>query len=595
MKKLNLILILVLLLSLTLTLSSAAIKEPEIRFATTWPYPFHGNAFGPGAIGGAWWFAYEPFAYYIPATGEYIPRLATSWKLEGNKLVVNLRKTRWSDGTPFTAKDIECNIAFLHAMWEWPYEIAGVEVRSENTVALVLSSTHPFLIHSLLTDGAISTLAPYHIYGKFLSEAKEVASLGRKIWELREQKKTVPEDLKKDYDKKAAAFREKVNNFSPIKEIGRMPVVGTYEPTNVTQTEMVLTKNKYHWAAGKIRIPRVVFRRWSSNEFVWASLVAGEIDAAHPSIPKDVVDQFNLLNPNLKLKAVSDLSEFALIFNFEKLLFKDLTLRKAIAYALNRTKIRDVAAWQAKDVSDYAHGVLKSMEKTWLSADFLKTLTNYSYNPAKAEAILKEAGYTKGSDGLWRTPDGKVVAFTVSVYGPHSDWVLAAREITEQLKNFGFKVDLKIIPEGMRDTVMRGGDYEAAVEFGTAWWGYPHPAMGYTRIYQGEVADFTRFPAKSKFKTPWGDLVPYELTDKLQEVTTKPAEAKDYVMKLAYITNEYLPMIPFLEKVLPLFYLDGKRVTGWPEPDDSTWSLAPGGIERVYVLLLSEGKLRPKL
>jgi len=595
MKKLNLILVFVLLLAITLTLSSAAVREPEIRLATTWPYPFHGNAFGPGAIGGAWWFAYEPFAYYIPATGEYIPRLATSWKLEGNKLVINLRKTKWSDGTPFTAKDIECNVAFLHAMWEWPYEIAGVEVRSDNTVALVLSSTHPFLIHSLLTDGAISTLAPYHVYGKFLAEAKEVASLGRKIWELREQKKTVPEDLKKDYEKKASALREKVNNFSPIKEIGRMPVVGTYEPTNVTQTEMVLTKNKYHWSAGKIRIPRVVFRRWSSNEFVWASLVAGELDAAHPSIPKDVVDQFNLINPQLKLKAVSDLSEFALIFNFEKPLFNDLNLRKAIAYALNRPKIRDVAIWQAKAVSDYAHGVLKSMESAWLSPDFLKTLTNYSYNPQKAEAILKEAGYSKGSDGLWRTPDGKVVAFTVSVYGPHSDWVLAAREITEQLKNFGFKVELKIIPEGMRDTVMRGGDYESAVEFGTAWWGYPHPAMGYTRLYQGETADFTRFPAKNKFKTPWGDLVPYDLTDKLQQATSKPTEAKDLVMKLAYITNEYLPIIPFLEKVLPIFYLDGKRVTGWPEPDDPLWSLAPGGIERVYVLLLSEGRLKPKL
>lgn len=595
MRKLNYILIFVLLLVITLTLSSAQIKEPEIRFATSWPYPFHGNAFGPGAIGGAWWFAYEPFAYYIPGTGEYIPRLATSWKVEGNKLIVNLRKTKWSDGTPFTAKDIECNIAFLHAMWEWPYEIAGVEIINPNTVALVLSSTHPFLIHSLLTDGAISTLAPFHVYGKFLSEAKEVASLGRRIWQLGTEGKSVPEDLKKDYEKKASSFRAKINEFSPFKEIGRMPVVGTYEPVKVTQTEMILQKNKNHWNSTKIRISRVVFRRWSSNEFVWASLVAGEIDAAHPSIPKDVVDQFNLLNPNLKLKAVSDLSEFALIFNFEKPLFKDLNLRKAIAYALNRTKIRDIAAWQAKDVSDYSHGVLKSMEKTWLSSELLKTLTNYSYNPAKAESILKEAGYIKGSDGLWRTPDGKVIAFAVSVYGPHSDWVLAAREITEQLKNFGFRVELKIIPEGMRDTVMRGGDYETAVEFGTAWWGFPNPATGYTRIYQGEVADFTRFSAKSKYKTPWGDLSPYELVDKLQEVISKPTEAKTYVERLAYITNEYLPFISFLEKVLPIFYLDGKRVTGWPNPEDPRWSLAPGGIERLYVLLLSNGELRPKL
>ena len=63
--------------------------------------------------------------------------------------------------------------------------------------------------------------------------------------------------------------------------------------------------------------------------------------------------------------------------------------------------------------------------------------------------------------------------------------------------------------------------------------------------------------------------------------------------KLAYITNEYLPIMPFLEKVLPIYYIDGENVTGWPAKDDPIWSLAPGAIERLYILLLSEGQLRP--
>lgn len=587
-------------MSLTLIFSSfnitfaATKKTSDLRLASDWPYPFHGNPFGPGAVGGAWWFVYEPFAYYIPQTGQYIPRLAEKWTINGNKLTVYLRKNaKWSDGKAFTAQDVVNTVAFIQAMWQWPYEIQTVRAINPNTVEFTLWKEAPAsFMHTILTDGAMGSLVPYHVYSKWNAQARQVSELGKKIFYDTQAGKAVSDETKKQYEALSSALRDQINKFSPYKTLKRMPVVGAYEPTKIIQSEMVLSKNKYHWLANKNTTERVVFRRWSSNEFVWASLVSGELDAAHPNMPKDVVEQLKFINPNLNVKTVSDLSEIALVFNFNNKLFKDINLRKAIAYLLEKNKVKDVSVWQANAAGQYYTGVLSSMQSKWVNSTTLSKMTKYATSTASAENILKKAGYAK-KNNQWYTPSNEPVGFVLSVYGPHNDWVLAAREVVQQFNKFGFKVEMKLIPDGMRDQVMRSGDYECAIEFGSAWWGYPHPMTGYSRLYQGDIANITAFPSKEKFNTPWGQYSPYDLVNELKDNINNSKKATEIIQKLAYITNEYLPVVPLFEKVLPIYY-SSARLTGWPSAQDGRWSLAPGGIERLYNLLITEGVLKSK-
>jgi len=572
--------------------TSEAKQAGEIRLATDWPYPFHGNPFGAGGIGGAWWFAYEPFAYYIPKTGEYIPRLAESWEVDGNKVTIKLRSdVKFSDGEPFTSKDVVTTINFIQAMWQWPYEIEKVEATDDHTVVFTLTNTS--FLHTLLTDGAMATLTPSHVYKDFADAAAEVAQLGKEIYYMEIEGQTVPEDKKSEYDEKAQQLREQINAFAPFETLGKIPVVGAFEPVKVTQSEMALEANKYHWTYSQMKINKIIFKKWSSNEFVWAALISNEVDAAHPSMPKDVVEQLSTLNPNLQVLTVSDLSDIALVFNFNRPLFKDINLRKAIAHILEKDKVRDVSVWQANSYAEYSHGILKSMEQEWLDQDTIQKMTKYTNDSAAAEKILTDAGYKKDGD-TWKTPNGQPVQFTLSVYGPHSDWVLAAREVVQQLNSFGFKVEMQIIPEGMRDQVMQSGDYDVAIEFGATWQGYPHPLTGYQRLYEGDLFKITSFPAKEKYTTPWGELSPFDLVQDLKEVAQADKDkARELIQQLAYITNEYLPVISLYEKVLPIYYSDGYKVEGWPAKDDPIWTLAPGGIERVYNLLIGTGQLSP--
>lgn len=565
-----------------------------LRLATTWPYPFHGNPFGPGGVGGAWWFMYEPFAHYLPQTQEYLPRLAESWSIDGQKVTVKLKKgLKFSDGQPFTARDVVSTVTMIQAVWSWPYEIQNVTAPDDETVVFTLwENTNPQgFLYTLLTNGAMASLAPYHLYEPFLEEASQVASLGKAIYYRQVAGETVAQEEKDQYDTLYSQLRDKIDAFAPFKDQGSVPVVGPFGPQKVTQNEMILTANPHHWERSQTAVDEIRFKNWSSNEFVWGALLSGELDAAHPSMPKDVVDQLGQLNPELHGVTVSDLSDVALLFNFRKLLFQDPALRQAIAYALDRNAVRDIAAWQAASY-DGSHdtGLLKSAESAWIPADAVAQLPTYTYDPEKAARILEAAGYTKGSKG-WMTPHGQPVAFTVSVYGPHNDWVLAAREVVNQLKDFGFQVDLKLIPEGMRDQVILGGDFDAAVDFGSAWWGFPHPVTGYDRLYSGDVAKATGFPVKEASPL-LGGATPEEVLLTLRADPQGP-RAKEAIAELARFTSQMLPVIPLYEKVLPIYYSE-QRWAGWPAADDPLWSLAPGGIERVYLILATSGQLKPR-
>jgi peptide/nickel transport system substrate-binding protein len=567
----------------------------EFRMAGWWPWPYSGNPYAPGGVGVLYWFGYETLVYFIPGNQTYIPRLAEEWKLEGTKLTIKLRRTTWNDGRPVTADDVITGVYMAQALWSWPYEIKSATKVDDRTVVIEFEEPPgPALLMSIMTSPFVS-FAPYSVYGKWLDRAKEVATLGRRIWLMRIAGQTVPEDLRKEYNEKFAALRDEVTAFDPLKTLGIVVSNGLYYLSSVEYDKMVLKLNKGHWQAATASADTVIIYRWTSNEAVWALLIAGELDASHPATPKDLTDQILRTGPKMKMQVVSDLAETpAVVFNFRNPLFRDINLRKALILSLDRSKVRDITFW-FQPAYEYAHGVLLSFQDAWLSRDLLNRLTKWSYDRARAESILKAAGYAKGPDGIWRTPDGKPVKFTLSAYAPHSDWVLAAKEIARQWKEFGFDVEVTLIPEGMLGPTLSAGQFDATIEFGSAWWGLGHPYAGYSRIYEGWVGTISGIVElglnTAEYDTPWGKLKPLDLVRALA-LEKDPARQREIVEKLAYITNEYLFYLPIVEKGLQIFYSES-RWTGWPAPNDPLWTLCPGGIERVYVVLLGSGALKP--
>jgi ABC-type transport system substrate-binding protein len=77
---------------------------------------------------------YEPMLIYNTATGEIVPWLATAWEFSDDNATVTftLRDgVMWSDGTPFTSKDVKFTFDLLIAN----EGLAGTEARPVCTIS----------------------------------------------------------------------------------------------------------------------------------------------------------------------------------------------------------------------------------------------------------------------------------------------------------------------------------------------------------------------------------------------------------------------------------------------------------------------------
>ena len=79
------------------------------------------------------------------------------------------------------------------------------------------------------------------------------------------------------------------------------------------------------------------------------------------------------------------------------------------------------------------------------------------------------------------------------------------------------------------------------------------------------------------------------LTDDLVKIRDKE-EQKEVVQEIAWVTNQYLPVIELYEKNGKYLINDGTRVTGWPKGKEMHDGMAANSIMFTMMWLL-EGKL----
>src|SRR5690606_2661251 len=115
----------------------------------------------------------------------------------------------------------------------------------------------------------------------------------------------------------------------------------------------------------------------------------------------------------------------------------DVAVRQAIFNAMDRTQINKLAGGGFAAAASPAL-LLPERDKKWI-ANPDDVEINQSANVAKATGILKDAGYAKGSDGIY-AKDGQRVSLTVQVVAGWSDYISAVQVMTSQLKEAGIEL-----------------------------------------------------------------------------------------------------------------------------------------------------------
>ena len=569
----------------------------EFHGSGNWYIPpaYHGNPYAPGGTWSIHWYVYEPLFYYLPGNNTRLPSLAESMEeTEGGKVMTfHLREgVTWHDGEPFTSKDVRTSWAMGGGMWLWAYWkfIDSIETPDDYTVVFHLTTSAP-AVKIWITNQAI--VGADHIFGKWYADAMEVIGLKKQIWALEDAGEPVPDALQTEFDGKLESLRTEVLDFKPDSLLNTG--TGPFALKKVTESEMYLEHYENHWAAATTHIDIIRIYRWPSNEVVWALLMAGEIDAAHPASTLEVAQEIMRVQPKTRMALPTDWGEFAVQPNHRKAPYNDTAFRKAVAHVLDRATMREVCYYWGLDVNVYCHGIITSLQDFWLSPELKADLTKYEHDTTKAESILTAAGYTKDAEGFWCMPGGERIEIELGAPAGYSDWVLACDEAARQLTEFGLKTEALPKPNDVYWPSLEAGEYDMGLDWGTHWWGTGHPATGFSNYFIGPTDNFLKsgFPSSETFPGPDGEpLVPTNVATALL-TETDPAKQKELVEKLAWIMNENVYQIPYCEKRLLIYHLEGLRVEGWPISTDPLWSICGGGIERFYVILMTSGILTP--
>jgi peptide/nickel transport system substrate-binding protein len=206
---------------------------------------------------------------------------------------------------------------------------------------------------------------------------------------------------------------------------------------------VTLTKFEGYHRKGIPYLDKVTFKFIGDPSAQIASLKAGDIDV----IAYDVSPENALLlekDPNFKVLNGYTTTKVILSTNNSRNPFTDVRVRRAMAYAIDRSALIKGA------MSGFGIPIGSHMDPG--NPYYMDLTSVYPYNPQKAKQLLTEAGYPNGFDAVIKLPERYAYAKRTGEI------------ITDMLSQVGIKLKIELIEWGQWiDRVFKNADYDLTV------------------------------------------------------------------------------------------------------------------------------------
>ena len=166
--------------------------------------------------------------------------------------------------------------------------------------------------------------------------------------------------------------------------------------TWTTGSQIVLEKNKNYWnKTTKAEPTKIVYKIISDNNALVSALTSGQVDmVVNP--PADMLDQIEA-SKNVNVKTIDSFDVDFIAFNCKKGPFKDVNVRKAISYAIDRNSIdTNVVKQSGAAGTSLLQGTALFAPENTLWNTYLKKVKNYDYNMNLAKQYLAKSAYPNG-------------------------------------------------------------------------------------------------------------------------------------------------------------------------------------------------------
>jgi peptide/nickel transport system substrate-binding protein len=210
---------------------------------------------------------------------------------------------------------------------------------------------------------------------------------------------------------------------------------------------------------------------------------------------------------------------FSMMFNTSQWPLDDINVRKAVIQSVDRAALVDNLMF---GFADPAFGVLSNATPNyWAGAE-----EYYPYDPEAAAALLTEAGWTMGADGIWEKDGQDLSIHYISMLEPDTSVALQAA-----LRENGIHLDVENVTKARQDELVMANQFD----MGAIQWVSNDPSVLYIPFHSSNI------PGPGQFKFNWMHIASDELDTKLEEVTsaTSPEERDQrYADIQKYIMDE---------------------------------------------------------
>jgi peptide/nickel transport system substrate-binding protein len=494
------------------------------------------NPFSPNAAPMTQQAIYEPMLVFDPANNTTTPWLATKWTVakDGTNLTFTLRNgVQWSDGEPFTAKDVAYTFGLQKKVAGGYDYLDTVKATDDHTVVFDLN--RPF--SPALYELGQQVIVPEHVWAKIADPAKDT-------------------------------------NGTPVG-------TGPYTEVSKFQSQSYdLLRNPHYWQPGKQKIEGIRMLAFAGNDPANLATTNGETDWADQFIP-DIQKTFVAKDPAHRhywFPPIDAMINWQL--NTAKAPFNDVSVRKALSMAIDRDAITKVAMQGYTHPADCT-GLSDAYEQS-RSASVAQSCDWTTHDVAAANALLDKAGYPKGKGGVRTKPDGSRFSFDISVGGASSDWLSVANIIAQNLKDVGVEAKVKSPDWSAVVASYEDGSFDSGIVWSN---NAPTPYQ----FYSGVMSTKTVVPVGQKatqnynrFGSPQAD----RLLDEFAASADHTAQAKA-VDQLQQLFDDDAPVIPLFPGPRWGAY-NTTRFTGFPDEHNPYATLSTRTSTAVLVLTTLE-------
>jgi peptide/nickel transport system substrate-binding protein len=338
-----------------------------------------------------------------------VPKLAESWQFSPDcrELTFKLKKNvRWHDGKPFTAEDVQfTHAAMIHPKTPSAYKESFLQAKSVDVVDAHTVRIRYDKPYAKSLQSWAMTMLPKHLLQKWVEEGR-----------LRES----PQHQK-----------------APV---GTGPYV--FKEWKSGEKIVLVANPDYH--DGKPYLSRLVFRVIPSQATIFLELKAKGVDA----VGRNGVGGLTAVQYARMTDYAAFQKEFNKFrfpsngytyfgFNFKDPRFADRRVRQAFAHAIDKKELLEgvLLGLGREATGPYKPG-------TWPYTDKVK---RYAYDPARAKALLAEAGWVDTNNDGIVDKDGKPFAFEILTNQGNDERKKVAEIVQASLKRIGVKTDIRVL------------------------------------------------------------------------------------------------------------------------------------------------------